>query len=103
MNCQFCTKLMVPDGKWWECKSCGVCFISDELESSHFKWERDIGDTCWALNIYEDRTVLWGCQLSLGINPDDDMRIFQIEIPYAVQGVTQHNVIDKIKTLITFS
>lgn len=81
-----------------ECDACVVQYHTSETRGDlHIKWCRDIGTAKWALNIYPARNITY---LS-GYFPDkehfyDEITINQILV------VNKDNVIQKIKTILTF-
>jgi len=104
MNCEYCNNPCKSDDKWWECHHCGVSYENSELYGHHIKFERHTEDWAYALNLYPQSqlTVLTGFHRDFGTTKPWDRCHLEMKIPYLLQNVNQHNVMDKIKFLLLF-
>lgn len=107
MKCLSCnTELGKPLQSWMKCERCEVIYLQYDCDPQyhHIKWERTIGDMEWALNIYPNQnySVLVGNERK-SEEPWMDGDFTEIKIDYAITDVSPKNIINKIKTIITFS
>ena|ERR1035437_3550576 len=111
-NCLYCNcecTITSPASDWYDCEPCGVRFANDNSNDiskffkvpfeTHIKFERDIGDWAYALNLFPDsnRTILFPYNTASGDYPNE------IVINHCMNEITPQNCIDKIKTIILFS
>lgn len=96
--CYYCKgSLDKDDDEWIICNECNVRYFSSLEGSLHIKWIVDIGTAKWALNIFPDKNITY---LS-GYFPDKEDFYDEILINQTVI-VNKDNVINKIKTILTF-
>jgi hypothetical protein len=102
MNCQFCSNKVTKFEDGFNCYICDFSINSNYENSIQIKWQRNLGNWWWALNIYPENneSVLWGSLIDC--NSKSEVKIKTIKIPYTVKNVTPDNVIQKIKTILTF-
>lgn len=97
MNCYYCSDMCYYLCGWHQCILCNVLFDINNQNTLHIKWERDIGNVKWALNIYPSlyKTVL------SGYFPDKPHHYDEIIIN-EILSVNKDNIIQKIKTVLLF-
>lgn len=107
MNCLYCQHPCYADGEWAVCDLCEANYeLNDEL-SFHIRFDRDIGNWTYALNLYPEskRTVLVGFNSKHSLNWGDPLthkEYLNIELDSCMKGVTSSNCVNKIKTILLF-
>lgn len=88
------------------CQDCDVKFSNTRSSGMHIRWDRQIGDWWYYLNLYPDinKTIIMGFHSSIlkeGWSRWSHNK-YTIELDYCLKNVNSDNCIEKIKFLLTF-
>jgi hypothetical protein len=102
MNCYYCNKQLSYNregSKWLECTDCDVLYDHDKELGVHIKWIREINGNFWALNLYIDQNLTY--LSGYFPNRSEEDLYSEIKLDYLIH-VNKDNVVNKIKTILTF-